>query len=62
MSKPTRERCGTPATHDPWPGTSSQPRPCAQIRGPELHLWYSEHDNVVLACQPIPLADVLNLR
>jgi hypothetical protein len=45
------------ATHDPWPGTSSQPRPCAQIRGPLLHLWYGEHDNVVLACQPIPLGD-----
>jgi hypothetical protein len=45
------------ATHDPWPGTSSQPRPCAQIRGQVLHLWYGEHDNVVLACQPIPLGD-----
>jgi hypothetical protein len=45
------------ATHDPWPGTSSQPRPSAQIRGRVLHLWYGEHDNVVLACQPIPLGD-----
>jgi hypothetical protein len=45
------------ATHDPWPGTSSQPRPSAQVRGQVLHMWYGEHDNVVLACQPIPLGD-----
>jgi hypothetical protein len=50
------------ATHDPWPGTSSQPRPSAQIRGPVLRLWYGEHDNFVLACQPIPLADILSPR
>jgi hypothetical protein len=45
------------ATHDPWPGTSSQPRPSAQVRGRMLHLWYGEPDNVVLACRPIPLGD-----
>jgi hypothetical protein len=50
------------ATHDPWPGTSSQPRPCAQIRGQVLHLWYGEPDNVVLACRPIPLAGILSPR
>jgi hypothetical protein len=38
------------ATHDPWPGTRTPPRPHAQIRGPMLHMWYGERDNVVLAC------------
>jgi len=50
------------ATHDPWPGTSRQPPPRAQIRGPVLHLWYGERDHVVLACRPIPLAGILSPR
>jgi hypothetical protein len=44
------------ATHDPWPGTSSQPRPHARIRNSMLHLYYGDPDHPVLACPPIPLA------
>ncbi len=49
------------ATHDPWPGRSTPPRPYAQVRQDMLHLWYGGlelNDNVVLACEPIPLADL----
>ena len=44
------------ATHDPWPGTSSQPRPQARIRNSMLHLYYGDPDYPVLACPPIPIA------
>jgi hypothetical protein len=44
------------ASHDPWPGRTAQPPPYARIRGSMLHLWYGEPDDVVLACEPIPLA------
>jgi len=44
------------ASHDPWPGTRTQPRPFAEVRSGILHLWYSQSDitgPVVLACEPI---------
>jgi hypothetical protein len=44
------------ATHDPWPGTTSQPPPRARISDAMLHLWYG--DPAVLTCEPIPLAAV----
>lgn len=44
------------ATHDPWPGTSSQPRPHARIRNSMLHLYYGDPDHPVLTCPPIPIA------
>lgn len=49
------------ATHEPWPGSRSQPRARAGIRGQSLHLWYGGPEpeaNTVLACEPIPLADL----
>jgi hypothetical protein len=49
------------ATHDPWPGTKSQPKPYAQVRGSMLHLWYGGTDiasEVVLACEPISIAQL----
>jgi hypothetical protein len=46
------------ATHDPWPGTTTQPRPHGEIRDRALHAWYGDHGAVVLACAPIPLADL----
>jgi hypothetical protein len=49
------------ATHDPWPGRSRPPRPYAQVHEKVLHLWYGGaelNDAVVLACDPIPLADL----
>jgi hypothetical protein len=49
------------ATHDPWPGKRTPPRAFAQVRGSALHLWYGGPDSggdVVLACEPIPLADL----
>ena len=44
------------ATHDPWPGTTAQPRPNATVRDSTLYLWYGDQDNVILACEPIPLS------
>ena len=47
------------ATHDPWPGDRTPPRAYAQVRGSALHLWYGGPDiasDVVLVCEPIPLA------
>jgi hypothetical protein len=44
------------ATHDPWPGTTAQPRPYARIHDAALHLGYGDPDAPVLACSPIPLA------
>jgi hypothetical protein len=46
------------ASHNPWPGTSRQPPAHAEVRGSALHLWYGEPDAVVLACDPIPLAEI----
>lgn len=45
------------ASHDPWPGLRRAPRPNAEIRGSELHLWYEDGDEVVAACRPIPLVE-----
>jgi hypothetical protein len=53
------------ASHEPWPGTGTPPRPFAEIRGPLLHLWYGGPDitsPVILACEPIPLAQIRALR
>jgi hypothetical protein len=49
------------ASHDPWPGTGTPPRPFAAIRGQMLHMWYGGPDitsPVVLACEPIPLIQI----
>lgn len=49
------------ATHDPWPGDRTPPRPHAAVRDGALHMWYGEPDPsgpVLLACQPIPLSDL----
>jgi hypothetical protein len=45
------------ATHMPWPGTTRQPRPRGRIIDSYLHLWYEDRDNVILACEPIPIDD-----
>jgi len=45
------------ATHDPWPGTRSQPTPYARISGGTLQLGYGDPGDVVLGCDPIRLAD-----
>ena len=47
------------ATSDPWPGTTSQPPPHGEIRDEALHLWYGDPAAVVLACEPIQLADIM---
>lgn len=52
------------ASHDPWPGARTPPRPFAEIRGHALHLWYGGPDvtsPVVLACESIPLAQIQRL-
>ncbi len=49
------------ATHDSWPGKKTPPRPYAEVRGALLHLWYRRADiggGVVLACEPISLAQL----
>jgi len=46
------------ATHDPWPGTTAQPRPYARIRDATLYLGYGDPGNPVLACPPIPVRPV----
>ena len=49
------------ASHDPWPGTRTPPRPFAAVRGQAIHLWYGWPDitsPVVLACEPIPFAEI----
>ena len=49
------------ATHEPWPGTRAQPQARAGIRGQALHLWYGGPEletDTVLACEPIPLAEL----
>jgi hypothetical protein len=49
------------ATTDPWPGEASMPLPFAQVREGVLHMWYGgpEIDGpVVLACEPLPLAEL----
>ena len=52
------------ASHDPWPGTGTPPRPFAEVRGHTLHLWYGGPDLTsppVLACEPVPLAQLRRL-
>jgi hypothetical protein len=46
------------ATHEPWPGRTKQPKPNARIVDSQLSLWYGDRDTVVLACDPISLADL----
>jgi hypothetical protein len=49
------------ARHDPWPGTRTPPRSFAEIRGAQIHLWYGGpeiNSPEVLACEPIPLAQI----
>jgi hypothetical protein len=49
------------ATHEPWPGKVTPPKPYAQIRGEMLHLWYGGpdiEDAAVLSCEPIPLTSL----
>jgi len=48
------------ASHDPWPGKRRPPKPRAEIRGGMLHFWYGEGDDVVLECDPIPVADLMS--
>jgi len=50
------------ASHDPWPGKRRPPKPRAEIRGAMLHFWYGEGDDVVLECDPIPVADLVSDR
>jgi hypothetical protein len=47
------------ATNDPWPGTTRQPHPHGEVRDSSLHLWYGEPGSIVLACEPIPLAEII---
>ena len=47
------------ASHEPWPGDRSPPRPHAEIRGPFLHMWYGEPEAPALACDPIALSEIL---
>jgi len=44
--------------HDSWPVAGNPPRSHAQIRASVLHLWYGDHDNVVLECEPIQVPGV----
>jgi hypothetical protein len=46
------------ATHDPWPGTTSQPKPHGRIVNSHLILLYGDRDNPILTCEPIPLVEV----
>jgi hypothetical protein len=46
------------ATHDPWPGTRSQPSPYAWVSGGTLQLGYGNPGDLVLGCAPILLADI----
>jgi len=53
------------ASHNPWPGTRTPPRPYAETKGQALHMWYGGPDissPVILACEPLPLADIERLR
>lgn len=43
------------ATHDPWPGDRTPPRPYAEIRGAEVALGYGTPDAPLLECDPIAL-------
>jgi hypothetical protein len=45
------------ATHTPWPGTTRQPSPQGRILNAHLNLWYADNGNVILSCDPIPLAE-----
>lgn len=49
------------AMHEPWPGKQTPPKAYGQVHEAVLHLWYGgKHivGEVVLACEPIPLADI----
>lgn len=49
------------ATHEPWPGENRPLHAYARVRDQALHFWYGGPDvdsGVVLACEPIPLADL----
>ncbi|MGH3246742.1 MAG: hypothetical protein ACRDOI_11100 [Trebonia sp.] len=46
------------ATHEPWPGVTSQPSPHGHIHDSYLDLWYGDLDNPVLTCARIPLTQV----
>jgi hypothetical protein len=48
------------ATHELWPGDGIPSRLGAEIRDSAVHLWYGDPDIAVLACEPIPLADVVH--
>jgi hypothetical protein len=43
------------ATHNPWPGVTSQPKPHGRIRDSHLDLWYGDSTNPILAFKPILL-------
>jgi hypothetical protein len=48
------------ATTDPWPGSASQPGlPYAEVRDDALHFGYGDPASPVLACEPIPLTELL---
>ena len=49
------------ATHDPWPGTRSQPNAYARISGGTLHLGYGDPGDAVFGCAPIRLAEIRTL-
>jgi hypothetical protein len=47
------------ATHDPWPGDRTVPPAHAEVRDSMLHIWYGRPGEVVLACEPISLRDII---
>jgi hypothetical protein len=50
------------AGHHPWPVSRIPPRSHAEIRHAMLYLWYGEHDDPVLNCEPIPLPGVRDAK
>lgn len=46
-------------TTEPWPGTTRQPNPHAEVSGPNLYLWYGERGDAAVTCDPIPLSGIL---
>jgi len=43
------------ASHDPWPGDRTPPRPPAEIQGAKVLLGYGTPEAPMLECEPIPL-------
>ena len=43
------------ASHAPWPGDRTPPRPFAELRGAEFAWGYGAPDTPVLECEPIPV-------